>query len=211
MHAVHFEILSASRHGDHPVNLPSFLFNIIKRQAKYVQQGKTQSISHHCLIRAIIERELTRHRLGTWNDFVKLKIEDPNRGGPKGKGIGKREKTAIRVRKVVYKTTQEASTSELVSKTIKRKILPAKTSTPRKRRSHTVVEEESSEEVNPASQKPAPNLDKGKSIDKGKQPVSTLRRLTRLSGVNFKTKPSTPSVDAEVPPVPSLEPAIHTP
>ena len=52
-----------------------------------MQQGKTQSVSHHCLIRAIIERELTRQHLGTWDDFVKLKIVGPQRGGPKGKGV----------------------------------------------------------------------------------------------------------------------------
>ena len=36
LHAVLFKILSGLRHGDHPVNLPSFLYNIIKRQASYV-------------------------------------------------------------------------------------------------------------------------------------------------------------------------------
>jgi hypothetical protein len=188
-----------------------FFLISLKDKPTYVQQGKTQSVSHHYLIRAIIERELTRRRCRTWEDFVKLKIEDPNRGGPKGKGIGTREKTILGVRKVVYKTAQEASASELVSKTVKRKIPPTETSTPQKGRSQIVVEEESPEEVTPASKKPTPNLDKGKSINKGKKPVSTPRRVTRLSGVNLETKPSTPSIDAEVPPVPSPKPAIHTP
>lgn len=198
-------------HGDHIVNLQSFLFNIIKRQATYVQQGKTQSVSHHCFIRAIIERELTRRHLGTWEDFVKLKIEEPKRGGTKGKGIGTREKISIGVSKVVYKIAQEASALELVSKTAKRKIPPVETSTHRKRISHTVVAEESSKEVTLVSQEHAPNLDKGKSIDKGKQPTSTPRRVARLSRVDLEIEPSISSIDSKAPPVSPSKPAIHTP
>ena len=41
LHAIHFKILNGLRHGDHPMNLPSFLYNIIKRQVSYVQQVKT--------------------------------------------------------------------------------------------------------------------------------------------------------------------------
>ena len=68
---VHFKILSSLWYDNHPVNLPSFLYNIVKRQATNVQEGKAKSVSHHYLIRAIIERELTNQRLGTWDDFIK--------------------------------------------------------------------------------------------------------------------------------------------
>ena len=60
LHAVHFKILSNLQHANHPINLPSFIYNIVKWKAANVQEGKGQSISHHCLIRAIVERELTR-------------------------------------------------------------------------------------------------------------------------------------------------------
>ena len=66
-------------------------------------------MSHHCLIRAIVERELTRQGLGTWDDFVKQNPTEPQRGGRRGQGMGTREKTTTRVRKVVYKIAQEAS------------------------------------------------------------------------------------------------------
>lgn len=61
------------------------------------------------------------------------------------------------------------------------------------------------------SQEPASNLDKGKSIDKGKKPVSTPWRVTRLSGVDLETEPSIPSIDSEAPPMPPSKPTIHTP
>lgn len=50
LHGIHFKLLCSLRHANHPVNLPSFLFNIVKRQATFVQVGKDQSVSHHCLI-----------------------------------------------------------------------------------------------------------------------------------------------------------------
>ena len=79
-------------------------------------------MSHHYLIRAIIERELIRKHLGTWNDFLKLNVVGPQRGGPRGKGIGMREKHAIGVRKVVYKIVQEASSSMSTPKATKKRI-----------------------------------------------------------------------------------------
>lgn len=36
LHVVHFKILSGLQHGGCPINLSSFLYNIIKRQATYV-------------------------------------------------------------------------------------------------------------------------------------------------------------------------------
>ena len=93
-------------------------------------------MSHHCLIRAIIERELTRQHVGTWDDFFKLKIVGPQRGGPKGKGIGTREKIIVGVRKVVYKIVQEALASVSTSKTTKKRIPSSESSTSKKRKAH---------------------------------------------------------------------------
>ena len=83
------------------MNLPSFIYNNIKWQPANVHKGKDLSVSHHCLIRAIIERELIRQGLGTWDDFFKRNLVEPHRGGPRGQGMGTREKTTIGVRKVV--------------------------------------------------------------------------------------------------------------
>lgn len=162
---MHFEILIGLRHGGHPMNLPSFLYNIVKRQASYVQQGKAQSVSHHCLIREIVEKELTRQHLGTWEDFVKLKPMGPQSSGPRGQGMGTHEKTAVGVRKVVYKTTSEASASAFQPKDVKRKVPPTNAFASKKRKVHIAAIEESSKEVSPLSHKIALDSKKGKVVD----------------------------------------------
>ena len=40
LHPIHFKMLSGLRHSNYPINLPSFLYNIVKRQATNVQEGK---------------------------------------------------------------------------------------------------------------------------------------------------------------------------
>lgn len=111
LHAVHFKILCGLWHDKRPINLPSFLYNIVKWKATFVQAGRAQSVSHHCLIQAIVERELNRQNLGIWDDFVKLQTIEPQRGGPRGQGMGVRQRTIVGAKKVVYKMVQEASTS----------------------------------------------------------------------------------------------------
>ncbi len=103
--------------------------------------------------------------MGTWDNFVKIRTKGPKGGGPKGKVMGTREKTIVGVKKVVYRMAQEASASAFVPKATKRKILPVKASTSRKRKSHIVTIEEGSTEVSPVSQEPTLNPDKGKFVD----------------------------------------------
>ena len=98
---------------------------------------------------------------------------EPQSSGPRGKGMGTREKNAIGVRKVVYKIASEALAFVFPPKAVKRKVPPVDASTSKKRKARTVVTEESSEEVSPLSHKTAPNSEKGKVVDKGKKPIST--------------------------------------
>ena len=130
-------------------------------------------ISHHFLIRAIVERELTRQHLGTLEDFVKLKLVGPQSSGPRGQGMGIHEKTIVGVRKVVYKIASEALASASPPKAVKRKVPPTNASASKKRKAHTVAVEESSNEVSPLSHETALNSKKGKVVDKGKKPIST--------------------------------------
>ena len=99
----------------------------------------------------------------------------------------------------MYKIAPEALASMSPPKDVKRKVPPSDTSTSKKRKSHTATIEEGSEEVSPVSHEAAPNLDKGKAIDKGKQPIYTPRRVTRVSRVNLKIEPPIPPVDLETP------------
>ena len=55
LHGIHFKNVSHLQHENRPVSFPSYIFNIIKKQATLVQSSKDQSVSHHCLIRATME------------------------------------------------------------------------------------------------------------------------------------------------------------
>ena len=94
-----------------------------------MQEGKGPSMSHHCLIRPIVERELIRQGLGTWDDFFKRNPVEPQRGGPRGQGMGTREKTTTGVRKVVYKIVQESLASTSSPKVTKKRTTPSEAST----------------------------------------------------------------------------------
>ena len=76
----------------------------------------------------------------------------PQRGGPKGQGMGTREKTSIGVRKVVYKIVQEALASVSTPKTSKKRIPHSKASTSKRRKSHIDTTWKFSEEAPPVPQ-----------------------------------------------------------
>ena len=72
---------------------------------------------------------MTRQGLGTWDDFVKRNPVEPHRGGPRGQGMGTREKTTTGARKVVYKNVQEASAAASAPKVTKKKTPTSEAST----------------------------------------------------------------------------------
>ena len=114
-----------------------------------MQEGKNLSVSHHFLIRAIVEKELIRQGLGTWDDFVKRNPMEPQMGGPRGQGMGTREKTTIGVRKVVYKIVQEASASTSSPEVTKKRTPLSKASTSKRQKLPIETIEKDSEEMTP--------------------------------------------------------------
>ena len=120
------------------------------------------------------------------------------------------EKTVVEVRKVVYKTTSKASTSASPPKAMKRKVPPVNASASIKRKACVATAEKSSEEVSPLSHKTALNSKKGKAINKGKKPISTPLRVTRMSGVNLRIEPPVPPAKPLVSPV-DVETPVPTP
>ena len=57
LHAHHFKLLSCVRHNI-VVNIPNFLYNMLCISAEETQKGKENSVTHHALVKLLIERSL---------------------------------------------------------------------------------------------------------------------------------------------------------
>ena len=76
LHAHHFKLLSCIRHNI-AMNLPNFLYNMLCISVEETQKGKDNSITHHALIKLLIERSLRDVSPLTWDEFVKFKTLQP--------------------------------------------------------------------------------------------------------------------------------------
>ena len=76
LHAHHFKLLSCVRHN-HLVNVPSILYNILCISAEETQKGKDSSVTHHALIKLLIERSLWDVSHMTWEEFFQAKTLQP--------------------------------------------------------------------------------------------------------------------------------------
>ena len=59
------------------MNIPNFLYNMLFISAKETQKGKDNFVTHHALIKLLIERSLRDVSPLTWDDFVKFKTLQP--------------------------------------------------------------------------------------------------------------------------------------
>ena len=79
LHAHHFKLLSCVRHNI-VVNIPNFLYNMLCNSAEETQKGKENFVTHHALIKLLIERSLRDVSPLTWDEFVQLKTLQPQSG-----------------------------------------------------------------------------------------------------------------------------------
>ena len=122
LHALNFKILAHLRHDYRKVNLPNFLFNIIKKQDSLVQSRSDLSISHHGLIKLILERELNKQAIGSLKEFFQLKEVEPRLVSPGGQGVGQRERTSIGFYKVVSRAENDLKASPSSLRITKKRI-----------------------------------------------------------------------------------------
>lgn len=54
LHSIHFKFLSHLGHGMR-MNVPNVLYNLLSVMASETQKGRSNSISHHCLIKLLVE------------------------------------------------------------------------------------------------------------------------------------------------------------
>ena len=76
LHAHHFKFLSCIRHN-HPVNALNFLYNMLCIGAEELEKGKDNSVTHHALIKLLIERSLRDVSPMSWVKFVQVKTLQP--------------------------------------------------------------------------------------------------------------------------------------
>ena len=69
LHAHHFKLLSCVRHNL-AMNIPNFLYNMLCISAEETQKGKENSVTHHDLIKLLIERSLRDVSRLTLDEFV---------------------------------------------------------------------------------------------------------------------------------------------
>ena len=55
------------------VNVPDFLYNMLCITAKETQKGKVNFVSHHALIKLLVERSLRDSSPISWAEFVESK------------------------------------------------------------------------------------------------------------------------------------------
>ena len=76
LHAHHFKLLSCIRHNL-LVNIPNFLYNMLCISVEETQKGKDNSITHHALIKLLIERSLRDVSPMSWQSLSKPKPCNP--------------------------------------------------------------------------------------------------------------------------------------
>lgn len=78
LHLVHFKLLSHLQHGRR-VNVPNFLYHLISISAKETQRGGNHSISHHSLIKLLVEhslRDVSQMAWGAFEDILQFREEN---------------------------------------------------------------------------------------------------------------------------------------
>lgn len=76
LHSYHFKLLSHMRHGL-VVNVLNFLINLLQNSAHKTQKGKGNSVTHHALIKILIERSLRDVSPLSWHEFAARKGLQP--------------------------------------------------------------------------------------------------------------------------------------
>lgn len=76
LHAHHFKLLSYIRHNMQ-VNIPNFLYNMLCISAEETQKGKPNYVSHHALIKILVEQSLRDSSPISWAEFVESKTLQP--------------------------------------------------------------------------------------------------------------------------------------
>ena len=76
LHAHHFKLLSCVSHNI-VVNIQNFLYNMLCISVEETQKGKENYVTHHALIKLLIERSLRDVSPLTWDEFVQLKTLQP--------------------------------------------------------------------------------------------------------------------------------------
>ena len=69
LHIHHFRLLIYVRHNV-LVNIPNFLFNMLCISAKETHKGKDNYVTHHVLIKLLIERSLRGISPMSWVEYV---------------------------------------------------------------------------------------------------------------------------------------------
>lgn len=72
LHSIHFKLLSHLRHGRR-MNIPNVLYHLISISAKEIQKGSTHFVSHHGLIKLLVERSLRDVSHMSWGEFEDIR------------------------------------------------------------------------------------------------------------------------------------------
>lgn len=76
LHAQHFKFLSYVRHNSQ-VNVPNSLYNMLGIGEEETQKEKTNSVTHHALIKLLVDRSLRDVSPLTWDEFFQIKTLHP--------------------------------------------------------------------------------------------------------------------------------------
>lgn len=71
LHSIHLKLLSHPRHGMR-MNGPNVLYNLLMIMVIETQKGRSNFVSHHCLIKLLVERSLRDVSQLSWEEFMSL-------------------------------------------------------------------------------------------------------------------------------------------
>ena len=108
LHAHHFKLLSYVRHN-FPVNVPNFLYNMLCISAEETQKGKDNFVTHHALIKFLIERSLRDASPMSWEEIFQCKTLQPQ-AAPNEQPS---EENATPIDGTTEKSTQDAETRNM--------------------------------------------------------------------------------------------------
>lgn len=70
-HFVHFKILNHMRHRRR-MNVSNMLYNLLSIMVAETHKGRDNFLSHHCLIKLLVEKSLHDVSGMTWEEFIKI-------------------------------------------------------------------------------------------------------------------------------------------
>lgn len=73
LHSHHFKLLSHMCHVRR-MNVPRLLYNLLSISATETQKGRPHFVSHHCLIKILVEKFLRDVSPMLWNEFVETRM-----------------------------------------------------------------------------------------------------------------------------------------